>query len=391
MAYLNGKEILFSPKLVVGEGGGDYDQGYNDGFVEGEEEGYTAGYTNGWDFGESSGTHDGFDVGIGLEDDTKTVVCFSGYQSGSMSGSYDITLDNPTQLIVTVSAECHFDLFEIFDAEGTNQTVLDGTVNAGTYTFDIPDWFVCSAEGGYGVLEIEGSCSDYGIVGVSVTNRMSYAEGVEDGKQAEYDAFWDDFQQNGTRNKYNYAFPCFGEVAFKPKYDIIVTTECSHMFYGNEMTIDLQQRLDDLGIVMDFSKATNMNNVFAYAQFLRVGVIDLSGVSGTINSTFYTFYRCHTIEKLILKDDGSQSFSTNFITGMNALKNIVVEGTIGNNNWNLSMSTNLTHASLMSIINALKDFSGTTETRSITFGATNLAKLTDEEIAMATEKGWTLA
>ena len=49
--------------------------------------------------------------------------------------------------------------------------------------------------------------------------------------------------------------------------------------------------------------------------------------------------------------------------------------------------TALSHDSLMSNINNLKT---DTTTKILTLGATNLAKLSDEEIAIATNKGWTL-
>ena len=75
--------------------------------------------------------------------------------------------------------------------------------------------------------------------------------------------------------------------------------------------------------------------------------------------------------------------------GCKALENLLVHGTIGQNGFNVSQSTKLTHDSLMSIINALE--AKTEGTWTVTLGATNLAKLTDAEKAIATQKGWTLA
>ena len=55
----------------------------------------------------------------------------------------------------------------------------------------------------------------------------------------------------------------------------------------------------------------------------------------------------------------------------------------------LSSATKLTKESLLNVINEAADVTSTP--RTLTFGATNLAKLTDEEKALATNKGWTLA
>ena len=57
--------------------------------------------------------------------------------------------------------------------------------------------------------------------------------------------------------------------------------------------------------------------------------------------------------------------------------------------WN-KIDTFVSMEELNSIINALKDYSGSGKTYTCTLGATNLAKLTDAEKAIATEKGWTL-
>ena len=59
----------------------------------------------------------------------------------------------------------------------------------------------------------------------------------------------------------------------------------------------------------------------------------------------------------------------------------------------ISHLTQLDHSSLLVIINGLYDYvsAGTSGTRYIKLGATNLAKLSDEDKAIATSKGWTLA
>ena len=69
-----------------------------------------------------------------------------------------------------------------------------------------------------------------------------------------------------------------------------------------------------------------------------------------------------------------------------------LETITGNPNFKVSLSladsTNLTHDSLMVVINGLQTV---TTTQTLTLGSTNLAKLTDDEKKVATDKGWTLA
>ena len=58
-------------------------------------------------------------------------------------------------------------------------------------------------------------------------------------------------------------------------------------------------------------------------------------------------------------------------------------------NLDLSPCTALTHDSLMNVINKAADVTASPAT--LTLGSDNLAKLSDEEKAIATGKGWTLA
>jgi hypothetical protein len=53
--------------------------------------------------------------------------------------------------------------------------------------------------------------------------------------------------------------------------------------------------------------------------------------------------------------------------------------------------TNITRESLVSILNSLPNTTGSTYANTnIPFGATNISKLTDNDILIATNKGWTL-
>lgn len=59
---------------------------------------------------------------------------------------------------------------------------------------------------------------------------------------------------------------------------------------------------------------------------------------------------------------------------------------------NLSYSTKLTHDSLMNVINNLYDIATKgVASQQLILGSTNIAKLTAEEIAIATNKGWTVS
>ena len=101
------------------------------------------------------------------------------------------------------------------------------------------------------------------------------------------------------------------------------------------------------------------------------------------------FFNCTSLTSLHLPTGFGQNSTNNgaCFNSCTALMTIT-----GNPNFkvsiSLSNSKNLTHDSLMVIINGLQTV---TEKQVLTIGSTNLAKLTDEEKQIATDKGWTLA
>lgn len=226
------------------------------------------------------------------------------------------------------------------------------------------------------------------------------AEGIEQGKQAEYDAFWDAFQKNGTLDKYQFVFAgndmydngVWNDTNFKPKYDIILGYGYSgeKVFYGCGVS-NIAETLERLGVKFDTTNCGHMYQMFQNTATSRIPELNCTNAH-TYASTYGLYYtfansKVKTIDKLIVPENLKYEGTFN---GCSNLENITFEGVIGNN-ISFKDCKNLTHTSLMNIINHLKDFSGTTTTRTLTLGTTNLAKLTDTEKAIATNKGWTLA
>ena len=111
------------------------------------------------------------------------------------------------------------------------------------------------------------------------------------------------------------------------------------------------------------------------------------GQNATDVSNCFRFCRSMTSLTLPAGFGQNATVTTYCFSGCTALETI-----IGNPNFKVSVDfsscTKLTHDSLMVVINGLQTV---TETQTLTLGSTNLAKLTDAEKQIATDKGWTLA
>lgn len=216
------------------------------------------------------------------------------------------------------------------------------------------------------------------------------------GKQAEYDAFWDAYQTIGERVNYQASFGGGGwtNATFKPKYDINPTNASAMFMYS--AIANLEVALNNAGVTLDLRNAASTSQMFAGSAVIVLPELDLRGCtygSGTLYQMFMACKNLATIRKIILKNAGTDRFTANDFSGCVALENVVFEGVIGRNGLSLASSTKLTHDSLVSIINCLADYSGDTSgtTWKITIGSANIAKLTEDELSIAYNKGWTVA
>ena len=207
----------------------------------------------------------------------------------------------------------------------------------------------------------------------------------EAGQKAEYDRFWDNYQDNGNRGHYRYAFyrTFWNDENFKPKYDIKPTQDGQYIFQQCGVT-DMKAILQRQGVVLDFSKTPSLYHCFNSAAVTHLPELDCSKCT-SFQNTFVNCSSLVSIDKLIISDKVTGANFAQMFTGCSSLQNVIFEGVIAAD-ISLSGSPLLSHDSIMSLLNCMK----TGGTGTVTLGATNLAKLTDAEKAIATEKGWTL-
>ena len=134
--------------------------------------------------------------------------------------------------------------------------------------------------------------------------------------------------------------------------------------------------------------ATNVGACF-YDNINLPSLMLPAGFGQNATNLDHCFRYCKKMTSLTLPAGFGQNATstTNCFDGCFALETVT-----GNPNFKVSLSlsscTKLTHDSLMVIINGLQTV---TSKQTLTLGSTNLAKLTDAEKKIATDKGWTLA
>lgn len=217
-----------------------------------------------------------------------------------------------------------------------------------------------------------------------------YNKGVKDSVAN----FWDMASKGGSRTDWLYLFAHSKLRREFFEYPITIkgkNMNCLMYLAETGDLIDLVAMELDYGFKIDFSEATNVANAFQNANVSKIGVVDLSKT----NNAYLTFAcnmwtdKCTSIQKIISHE--KLDFSNAF-RNRSALTHVIFEGVIGKNGLDISQSQNLDHESLLSVVNCLKDYSADTSGTvwKVTLGATNLAKLTADEKAIATGKGWTL-
>ncbi len=157
--------------------------------------------------------------------------------------------------------------------------------------------------------------------------------------------------------------------------------QCTHFFFGCK----------NLTSISDINLGVNVLSADScFSSCEKLTSLDLSGGFGVnMRHGNLLFRNCKNLQMINLPENFASNAIAlyNFFSACTELMEIH-GGIYAKISFSLSDCTKLTHESLMNVINSLQQVDSQ---KSLSLGSTNLAKLTDDEKAIATAKGWTLA
>ena len=169
-----------------------------------------------------------------------------------------------------------------------------------------------------------------------------------------------------------------------PLLDTSNTTQLGSLVFGCSNLTSIPQ--------LNTSNTTGMNNMFySCSKLITIPQLDTTKVTNMSGM----FYGCSSLQSIPLLECGKvTSMGTffgysniNTLTELGGFKDLKISIT----SCFLERTPNLTVDSLLNVINNVYDLTGNgLSGQTLKFGNTNLNKLTEEQVAIATAKGWTL-
>lgn len=143
-------------------------------------------------------------------------------------------------------------------------------------------------------------------------------------------------------------------------------------------------------LCISFGKNSQLETLGSYALWENTACeIYLPDHLKTLCGNTYVIKNCKKLCYLWIPNTLTTNIPANAIYGCDVLERIELQAGF-NVSANFSNCTNLSAQSMVEMFEALKDLTGQTS-KTLTLGSTNLAKLTDTEIAIATDKNWVIA
>ena len=180
---------------------------------------------------------------------------------------------------------------------------------------------------------------------------------------------------------------------------------CNFAIIANDMfngcssltTINLPSSLTSIGGYA-FSDCTSLTTINVPSSLTSIGqsafyncpsLTTINLPSSLTSIGVYAFSDCSSLITINLPSSLTSIGQSAFYNCW-SLKNVTLGDNFNCNNLNLSVSTRYSRETILQWLSALADRIGQTAYK-LTIGAKNLAKLTEEDILIATNKNWTLA
>jgi len=311
---------------------------------------------------------------------TKSITANGTYNASddSADGYSQVSVSVPTGITPTGN-------INITDMNVTNVTnyataqVVDSDLVASNIKKDV------NILGVVGTYEASGGGGpDWSAIGYSdqpqaITDGYNYAKNI-----------YDNWVQDVS---YTAKFQNDANLIFMPLVDTSTGTNFMNMFGGCTCLISIPQ--------LDTSAGANFNSMF-YTCYTLKSIPQLDTSAGTNFGSM--FQNCDKIKSIPQLNMAKASRIDSMFSSCNELETLgglVNLGQAFQTNMSahysrykltLNSCTKLTHDSLMNVINNLYDIATAgVQTQDVVMSSTNLAKLTTNEIAIATNKGWTVS
>jgi hypothetical protein len=230
----------------------------------------------------------------------------------------------------------------------------------------------------------------------------------ENGYNKALEDFFKDFQEDGKRIDYSYAFYNWKYVSewlrHLPYKDLSKVQFFSNTFYKVYDEIDLASFFEENGIIFNTSNMTGtVNQMFSSCYFTRIP--EISVVKSLTNAQTQMILNCHklhTIDRIIFSDTGNQKLNTanfGFIQNCQLLKEVRFSGS-ASNGLRIKGCPILSRESILSFLQICNVNDGTSRTVTLPKTCTENKVSTEEFIgqdeelssalAIANENGYTV-
>lgn len=383
---------------AMGEGSG-YDEGYSAGYDAGLD---ANAYQEGYDAGEAAGYDEGYTAGSGLV--KQLIIARGGCQDlfkGSSVTKADI--ENLLKFSDTTGVEYFSNMFSncanlssvpSIDLSSASNiaNMFSGSGLSGTVSLlNITPSIVYQAF--YNCVSLQGLSLSLS----NADNIQRICMGCSALKNVTFK--FNNTVLSGAIQTYTFSgCKALENVTFDGSFTLPKNTEITNMFYDAFKTSSADKTFP----YFDASQVNIIKSAFACSvggdQIARntIPIYDFSNIKYLNNMT--DAFKNRLIKEFpniqfggltaSSKDSLFSNTSSYLFSGNTALEAIHI--TSIDYNMYIGVSTQFTREALIEIIGNLKDRSGTTA-KTLTMGATNMAKLTDEDIAVATAKNWTIA